>query len=528
MNTTLDSSATDDAGLVERHLAGDPAAFRLIVERHYRLVCAVAYSACGDVSKSEDLAQEAFLAAWKQLPQLREPTKLRAWLCGIARTLGHNQLRREGRSPRADDAELEKAAAEETDPGESAIRSDQAALMWSALAELPEAYREPMVLFYRENQSAAHVAEALELSEETVRQRLSRGRAMLSERMAALVEETLERSAPKPALVLSILVMLPGPLAPTLLEATGLGAGTKTLATAGGVAGFAAKGGLALKFISALAFLPALLQGATDFIRFNEQNPNSPADPVRRKAAWAYLTHHVGIGLFMVAAGVLPQLMSRRAWPWFAAPIVLVAFVAIRLSVRTKIQLNKLTKGQDCTAATSRGFEQRSTARLLGLPLYHIRLGTRTSFRSPAVKAWIAISDRRAIGGLFAFGPFALAPVAMGIVSAGILDFGIVALGVGVMGVLAAGWWSVGLAAVGGYAARGLWVFAPEFTSRASTFAKHAGDAVANVYFDHHLFFQFTKISAQCFLWAAFVGWVMPVALTGWQLWRTRESARTS
>ena len=71
MNAFLNSSVSDDSRLVERHLAGDGSAFREIVERHQGMVCALAYSACGDVARSEDVAQEVFVAAWRQLPALR-------------------------------------------------------------------------------------------------------------------------------------------------------------------------------------------------------------------------------------------------------------------------------------------------------------------------------------------------------------------------------------------------------------------------------------------------------------------------
>src|SRR3954453_13174236 len=78
-----------DARLVAACLAGDREAFGRIVERYQRLLCSVAYSATGSLSESEDLAQEAFLDAWRQLSTLREQQKLRPWLCGIGRLKVH-------------------------------------------------------------------------------------------------------------------------------------------------------------------------------------------------------------------------------------------------------------------------------------------------------------------------------------------------------------------------------------------------------------------------------------------------------
>src|SRR5258706_15459726 len=93
---TTDSS---DSELVAESLAGNRDAFGWIVARYQSLICSLAYSATGSLSQSEDLAQETFVAAWKQLSALREPEKLRPWLCGIARNLIYGALRRQGREP---------------------------------------------------------------------------------------------------------------------------------------------------------------------------------------------------------------------------------------------------------------------------------------------------------------------------------------------------------------------------------------------------------------------------------------------
>ena len=61
-------AGNSDAQLVEGSLMGDRAAFARIVKRYQSLVCSITYNATGSLSLSEDLAQETFLAAWKQLP----------------------------------------------------------------------------------------------------------------------------------------------------------------------------------------------------------------------------------------------------------------------------------------------------------------------------------------------------------------------------------------------------------------------------------------------------------------------------
>ena len=108
--TTMAAEETADAELVARTMAGDRDAFGQIVARHQTLICSLAYNATGSLTQSEDLAQETFLAAWRELRQLREPAKLRAWLCGIARNTIHNRCRRLKREPVHGAAELDAAA----------------------------------------------------------------------------------------------------------------------------------------------------------------------------------------------------------------------------------------------------------------------------------------------------------------------------------------------------------------------------------------------------------------------------------
>src|SRR5579872_6494080 len=80
-------TALIDGDLVGQSLSGSRDAFGQIVIRYQSLICSLAYSATGSLSQSEDLAQETFVSAWKHLAELKEPCKLRAWLCGIARNL---------------------------------------------------------------------------------------------------------------------------------------------------------------------------------------------------------------------------------------------------------------------------------------------------------------------------------------------------------------------------------------------------------------------------------------------------------
>ncbi len=246
-------AVNNDVELVGASLAGNRDAFGQIVSRYQSLVCSLAFSATGSLSQSEDLAQETFVTAWKQLAGLREPEKLRAWLCGIARNLINNSLRKQGREPshRAESLEeISESRSPEPLPAEQAISNEELAILWRSLERIPEIYREPLVLFYREHQSIEAVAQSLELTEDAVKQRLSRGRKLLHEEVLAFVEGALQKTNPGKVFTLGVLAALP--MAATSAKAAAVStvvakgsAAAKSAATLGSLGGlFAVLGSL--------------------------------------------------------------------------------------------------------------------------------------------------------------------------------------------------------------------------------------------------------------------------------------------
>lgn len=233
----VSSTELSDAELVEQSLAGDRQAFGLIVDRYQALVCALAYSATGNRSHSEDLAQETFLTAWQELRDLHEPGRLCAWLCGISRNIIHGDLRRLGRQPAHEATPLDTAQglkSAEPLPDAQAVSNEEMAILWREVGRLPEIYREPLILFYRDHKSVGHVAEALDLTPDTVMQRLSRGRRQLQEHMMEFVESTLQRTNPGSEFTHQVLVGIP------LL----VGTGPVVAMDAAAKGGMAAKGGI--------------------------------------------------------------------------------------------------------------------------------------------------------------------------------------------------------------------------------------------------------------------------------------------
>src|SRR5262249_16624073 len=144
MNMNLElSPVVSDEELWRLSCAGDREAFTRIIERYQSLICSVAYSACGALGTSEDMAQETFITAWHRLKDVREPGKLRPWLCGIVRNIAANALRRElrrGGEPESLDAASCECSGED-DPAAQTITREEETLLWRTLAEMPASYR---------------------------------------------------------------------------------------------------------------------------------------------------------------------------------------------------------------------------------------------------------------------------------------------------------------------------------------------------------------------------------------------------
>jgi len=227
MTKTPSSVELPDARLVKQAQSGDTASFGRLVERHQSLVCSLALGLCGDLHRSEDMAQETFVVAWRQLGELREPGKFKSWICGIVRNVANSSLRKDERTPKAQvsDERGDETQFDTSTPAEQVIDNEERAILLRQLLELPALYREPMVLFYRQNQSVATVAEVLGISENAVKQRLSRGRALLTDRVERTLGGVLRATVPSAAFTLVVMGTLAvGTSAASAAVVTGAGA----------------------------------------------------------------------------------------------------------------------------------------------------------------------------------------------------------------------------------------------------------------------------------------------------------------
>jgi RNA polymerase sigma factor (sigma-70 family) len=171
---TLVVKATDVAGtLAARHEA-----FGELVRLFQDMAFACAYAVLCDFHLAEDAAQEAFVAAWLKLGQLREPEAFPGWLRRIVLT-ECNRLTRGKRPPTVALEEIAEVASRESSQ-QSAVESDELrASVRAALSLLPRGERVAAALFYFDGRTHREIAEFLELTETTVAKRLRTARARL-------------------------------------------------------------------------------------------------------------------------------------------------------------------------------------------------------------------------------------------------------------------------------------------------------------------------------------------------------------
>ena len=207
------AKSTNEIDLLRACINGKTTAFEEVVQKYQSFICAITFSATCDVEKSEELAQETFIKAWKNLSQLKDMTKFRAWLCSIARSIIRNYFRRDRYDIVSHAKSIEKMEdipSEDFSPVETIIDKERQAVIRQALEQIPEKYREPLVLFYRQDRSIKQVAEQLKLSAVAAETRISRGRKMLKGQVAAMVETTISRMGPSKTFTAAVIASVAG------------------------------------------------------------------------------------------------------------------------------------------------------------------------------------------------------------------------------------------------------------------------------------------------------------------------------
>ena len=192
-----------DLVLVKRVQRGDKSAFDLLVRKYQHKVVKLVLRYVRNPAEAEDIAQEAFIKAYRALPQFRGDSAFYTWMYRIAINTAKNQLASRDRSPIAYDLDL-------TDPEEShsvqtklqdpdtpegmALTEEIRGIVNSAIEGLPEELKTAIVLRELDGLSYEEIAAAMECPVGTVRSRIFRAREAIDKRLREVFEGGLGRT----------------------------------------------------------------------------------------------------------------------------------------------------------------------------------------------------------------------------------------------------------------------------------------------------------------------------------------------
>jgi len=175
--------ADEDLALAFR--AGDPAAGEALLERYRRLVYAIASRYGASSNDVEDLYTEVWLKLQQQIPGYKPKESFRGYLRTVIRSVVVDHRRREGRhedhrsldTPDDEDAPaLADQLADDTDLEQGLLDAEQLDLVQRAVRQLPDRFREPLLLYYREGLGHEAIGAQLGVPKNTVTTRIHRGR----------------------------------------------------------------------------------------------------------------------------------------------------------------------------------------------------------------------------------------------------------------------------------------------------------------------------------------------------------------
>jgi RNA polymerase sigma-70 factor (ECF subfamily) len=189
-----------ETGLIARILAGEKELFHELIRPYERMVYLTLFSIVKNETEAEDGAQEAVISAYRHLRSFRREAKFSTWLTSIAINEGRKRLRKtkgaaeESIDEQAEGHEGDYNPARLTDwreiPLEALERKELREELRSAVAELPDLYRQVFTLRDLEELNVEDTADALGISANVVKVRLHRARIMLQKRLAPYLKTT--------------------------------------------------------------------------------------------------------------------------------------------------------------------------------------------------------------------------------------------------------------------------------------------------------------------------------------------------
>lgn len=186
----------NDQQLVQRVQKGDKSAFDLLVLKYQHRVLKLVSRFVSDAAEAQDVAQEAFLKAYRALPSFRGDSAFYTWLYRIAINTAKNALVANRRRPVDFDLDLQdpdqydrQARLKDVDTPEGVLLTDEIrAVVERAMEQLPEDLRTAIVLREIEGLSYEEIAEAMDCPVGTVRSRIFRAREAIDKRLQPLLD----------------------------------------------------------------------------------------------------------------------------------------------------------------------------------------------------------------------------------------------------------------------------------------------------------------------------------------------------
>jgi RNA polymerase sigma-70 factor (ECF subfamily) len=191
-----------DRALVERVQAGDQQAYGLLVVKYQRKLLRLVSRLVRDPAEAEDVAQEAFIKAYRALPSFRGESAFYTWLYRIGVNTAKNWLianrRRAPTTTEMDNAEAESYGESDllrdVDTPERVLMSKQIAnTVNQAMAELPEELRTAVTLREIEGLSYEEIAQVMDCPIGTVRSRIFRARESIAQKLRPLLDTGPDR-----------------------------------------------------------------------------------------------------------------------------------------------------------------------------------------------------------------------------------------------------------------------------------------------------------------------------------------------
>ena len=185
------AEALTDQQLVRRVLAGETALFETLVHRHSQRVYRAARAILRSDDEAADVVQETYLKAYRNLKQFAGQAKFSTWLIKIAiheaRARGRRNKTRATLRPVVAPGPDREEPTDEPDPEKLALVGEVRTILEAAIDSLPDLYRAVFVMRGVEELSTADTAACLKLSEDVVKTRLRRARALMRKKIYASV-----------------------------------------------------------------------------------------------------------------------------------------------------------------------------------------------------------------------------------------------------------------------------------------------------------------------------------------------------